>query len=148
MSQQEVRLNPEGPGQVVLPPVDPMVARQLREAGNRKDQLAKITIANPACMLAWAMLGDRLESESEGPVSTIAAYACFRAGYHRGLDALRQNGWRGSQLVRWTDRPNQGFLLCLEGLGRMAARIGENEEKLRCAQFLHQLDPDRYPPEP
>ena len=71
----------------------------------------------------------------------VEAYACFRVGYHRGLDRLRQNGWRGSQYVRRGPAGNRGFLLCLEGLARAAAAIGETEEAERCRVFLRQLDP-------
>ena len=149
MSAQEVKFSPDGPGRVVLPPPEAMAARLLREAGERREKLAKITITNPSCLQAWAALGERWESEADSSVmAVIGAYACFRVGYHRGLDALRAAGWRGAETVRWEDRSNRGFLLCLEGLGRMAERIGEWEEHVRCASFLHQLDPDRYPPAP
>jgi hypothetical protein len=72
----------------------------------------------------------------------VEAYACFRVGYHRGLDRLRQSGWRGSGYVRWRHPTNRGFLRSLDGLGRTAGRIGEAEEEARCADFLLQLDPD------
>jgi hypothetical protein len=71
----------------------------------------------------------------------MARYAFFRVGYHRGLDALRGAGWRGSGYVRGEHPTNQGFLRCLDGLRRSAAEIGETEEADRCAQFLGQLDP-------
>ena len=50
------------------------------------------------------------------PVTDLEAYACFRVGYHRGLDALRAAGWKGSGLVRWAHESNRGFLRCLDGL--------------------------------
>jgi hypothetical protein len=71
----------------------------------------------------------------------LEAYAYYRIGYHRGLDALRQNGWRGSGYVRWTHPSNRGFLASLDGLRRMAAAIGEDSESERCAEFLMMLDP-------
>ena len=71
----------------------------------------------------------------------IEAYACYRVGYHRGLDALRQQGWRGSGYVRWSHPSNRGFLRCLDGLRVCAAAIGETAEEQRCEAFLHQLDP-------
>ena len=72
----------------------------------------------------------------------VEAYACFRVGYHRGLDRLRQSGWRGSGYVRWRHETNRGFLRALDGLRRSAAAIGEVDEERRCDEFLHQLDPD------
>ena len=50
------------------------------------------------------------------PRDDVEAYACFRVGYHRGLDALRGAGWKGSGLVRWAHPANRGFLRCLDGL--------------------------------
>ena len=57
-------------------------------------------------------------------------------------DALRAAGWRGSGYVRSTHPENLGFLRALDGLRRQAGRIGEADEEARCAEFLHQLDPD------
>ncbi|MET0880669.1 MAG: DUF3151 family protein, partial [Acidimicrobiales bacterium] len=73
------------------------------------------------------------------------AYAAYRTGYHRGLDRLRQSGWRGSGYVRWAHEENRGFLTALAGLGRIAEAIGEDDEAERCAVFLLQLDP-AWPP--
>ena len=77
----------------------------------------------------------------------IGRYAAYRVGYHRGLDALRANGWRGSGYVRWEASTNRGFLRCLLGLHVMATAIGEEDEAARCAQFLQQLDPSGVPAE-
>ena len=71
----------------------------------------------------------------------VESYAYFRIGYHRGLDKLRGSGWRGSGYVRWEHETNRGFLRSLRGLGEAAARIGEQDEVERVAQFLRQLDP-------
>lgn len=71
----------------------------------------------------------------------VESYACFRVGYHRGLDALRGAGWRGSGYVRWAVPSNRGFLLCLDGLAHAASSLGETEEAERCAQFIRQLEP-------
>lgn len=96
----------------------------------------------PRSLEAWAALGEALARDD--PASALA-YAAFRTGYHRGLDRLRANGWRGSGFVRWAHPTNRGFLRALGGLQRSAAEIGEHDEAERCALFLHQLDPD-WPP--
>ena len=95
----------------------------------------------PACLEAWASLGESLSE----PGQRALAYAAFRTGYHRGLDRLRAGGWRGSGWVRWKHPSNRGFLRALHGLGRVAAEIGEGAEARRCAEFLMMLDPD-WPP--
>jgi hypothetical protein len=95
-----------------------------------------VVASAPRFLDGWAQLG-RL---ADDPVD---AYACFRVGYHRGLDQLRQAGWRGSGYVRWEHETNRGFLRALDGLRRTAAAIGEADEEARCAEFLVQLDPSR-----
>jgi len=72
----------------------------------------------------------------------IDRYAFARVGYHRGLDALRAAGWRGSGYVRWRHEPNRGFLRSLHALQLAAGAIGETDEEQRCALFLRQLDPE------
>ena len=94
---------------------------------------------HPRFLDAWAELGDIGRDD-------IERYAYYRVGYHRGLDALRANGWRGSGYVRWSEPTNRGFLRALAGLGAMAAAIGEHDEAERIAMFLVQLDPDGSPP--
>ena len=78
---------------------------------------------------------------------SIERYAAYRVGYHRGLDRLRQSGWRGSGYVRWTHETNRGFLSALAGLAEIAGLIGERDEHERCEIFLRQLDPSWPPPE-
>jgi hypothetical protein len=89
----------------------------------------------PDCIDGWASLAE----VSDDPVE---AYAFARVGYHRGLDALRGSGWRGSGYVRWRHEENRGFLRALDALGQAARRLGEDVEADRCAQFLRQLDPN------
>ena len=72
---------------------------------------------------------------------TIEGYAYARVGYHRGLDALRRSGWRGTGPVPWSHEPNRGFLRALAALGAAAGAIGEDHERDRCAQFLTDCDP-------
>jgi hypothetical protein len=105
------------------------------EAPQQIQALRKVTAMYPRVMQCWAELGER-ETEP------ISAYAFFRVGYHRGLDAVRASGWKGSGYVRWAETTNQGFLRCLAGLGRQAAAINELDEAERVAVFCAQLDPD------
>lgn len=93
--------------------------------------------AHPTHSATWAALADRALADG----AVVAAYAYARTGYHRGLDQLRQSGWRGSGPVPWSHGPNQGFLRCLHQLSRAAAGIGEDGEAARCAQFLRDCDP-------
>jgi hypothetical protein len=139
----DVRLTPTGPPSVVLD-AEPAEAQQAlaaalgRPAPEQRDAVAAVCARWPRYLDAWARLGQRGRDDVE-------AYACFRVGYHRGLDRLRANGWRGSGYVRWAQEPNRGFLRALSGLGRAAAALGESDEAERCAQFLAQLDPSGVP---
>ncbi|MGI8946479.1 MAG: DUF3151 domain-containing protein [Ornithinimicrobium sp.] len=108
-------------------PVDP--AADLLEQGIDPRQVAA---AHPSSSLAWAVLAqDALEDGLD-----LEGYAFARSGYHRGLDALRQAGWRGQGPVPWSHEPNRGFLRSLASLAVAAQRIGEDEEQRRCADFL------------
>jgi hypothetical protein len=127
----------EGPPETVLDPEPDEVLAALEAAGDR-DAVAAVAARWPRSLGAWSQLGASARDDVE-------AYAYFRVGYHRGLDRLRQSGWRGSGYVRWRHESNRGFLRSLDGLQRMAAAIGETDEAERCAQFLRQLDPD-WPP--
>ena len=64
---------------------------------------------------------------------TIEGYAYARTGYHRGLDALRKAGWRGTGPVPWSHAPNQGFLRALHcpGAGRRRDRRDRRGRALR-----------------
>lgn len=136
---ESIGIHPGGPPETVLdPPSDEAQAALAeacgREPGEQAEAVASVVARWPRFLDAWAELGDR----SEG----IAAYACYRVGYHRGLDTLRASGWRGSGYVRWRHPTNRGFLRCLDGLRAAAATIGETDEETRCDEFLRQLDPD------
>ena len=110
----------------------------------RRDAVAAVATRWPRYLDAWARLGALAadDAESGGSVADLAAaYACYRVGYHRGLDQLRQSGWRGQGYVRWRHVPNRGFLRSLAGLARVAGAIGEDDEARRCLTFIAQLDP-------
>ena len=139
MSESPVNLT-SGLPETILPPPSPeardrLVAALDQPPDRRRDAVAAVVSTFPTYLEAWATLGELARDEVE-------SYACFRVGYHRGLDALRQSGWRGSGYVRWAHEANRGFLRSLDGLRQSAAAIGETEEEERCAQFLRQLDPE------
>jgi hypothetical protein len=94
----------------------------------------------PAFSLAWALLA---ESALDGD-RPVEAYAYARTGYHRGLDALRRNGWKGHGPIPWSHGPNQGFLRCLGALARAAEAIGETDEATRCWTFLNDSSSEAY----
>jgi len=117
---------------------EPAGALEALEGTESAADVADVAAAHPACLAAWARLGeDALRSGSD-----VEAYAYFRVGYHRGLDRIRQHGWRGQGRVPWSHVPNRGFLRSLRGLGDAAAAIGETDEAERCRAFLEQLAPD------
>lgn len=134
-----VNLTPSGPPETILDAEPEDARRALAQAlaapeQNRRSEVSDVVARWPQYLDAWARLGELARDEVE-------AYAYFRVGYHRGLDRLRQSGWRGSGYVRWEHETNQGFLAALQGLQLMAAAIGEQDEADRCALFLAQLDP-------
>lgn len=140
----QIGLHTSGPPETVLPAEPATLTEALqrsRSAGSsqeRHDLVVNAVASFPRSLSGWAELGDIGRDQME-------AYAAYRVGYHRGLDTLRQNGWRGSGYVRWKHETNRPFLRCLSGLQRCAAAIGEQDEDERCALFLLQLDPS-WPP--
>jgi hypothetical protein len=129
-----------GSPETVLDPISPAVAESLRAAvalppAERRAAVSAVAARDPRCLQAWATLAELAEAP-------IDQYAFARVGYHRGLDALRAAGWRGSGYVRWRHDSNRGFLRSLHALEKAAAAIGEVEEEQRCALFLRQLDPE------
>jgi Protein of unknown function (DUF3151) len=114
-----------GPPPTLLP-VDPAAAPL--EAGEAP---RSVVVAHPESPLAWAVLAEgALEEGSDD----VAAYAFARVGYHRSLDLLRRNGWKGHGPVPWDHVPNRGFLRALAALTRAAAAIGETAEEERCGE--------------
>jgi hypothetical protein len=110
----------------------------------RKEAVAAVATGWPRYLDAWARLGGLAAAKAEGgggAADWAEAYAFYRVGYHRGLDQLRQSGWRGQGYVRWGHGPNRGFLRSLAGLARAAGAIGEDDEAHRCRTFIAQLDP-------
>jgi hypothetical protein len=129
-----------GSADTVLDPPAPDVAAALEAAEGlapeeRRAAVAAVAAGDPRCLQAWADL-------AELATDPVESYAYARVGYHRGLDALRAAGWRGSGYVRWRYDSNRGFLRALDALRRAAAAIGEFDEEQRCELFLRQLDPE------
>ena len=102
------------------------------------DDVTGVASRYPTCLAAWATLGELALDAG----NSVAAYAYFRVGYHRGLDRIRQAGWRGRGRIPWSHAPNRGFLRSLRGLGQAAEAIGEQDEADRCKTFLGDLAPD------
>lgn len=121
--------------ETVLPEPPTEATTGLEAAKEDVAVVRKVVAQHPRFLAGWAKLGDLASSD-------IEAYAYYRVGYHRGLDALRAAGWRGSGYVRWRHETNRGFLRALDGLRAKAEVIGEADEAERCALFLRQLDPD------
>ena len=105
------------------------------------DAPAAVVRRHPASPAAWAALADQAREQGADDV-TVYAYA--RVGYHRSLDLLRRNGWKGHGPVPWEHEPNRGFLTCLALLALAAEAIGEDEEWERCSTFLRDSSPTAY----
>jgi len=133
VSDRPVNLS-TGLPETVLPP-DALDAAFAAGAPATYAEAAALVASHPRSLLGWATIADFATDQ-------MARYAFFRVGYHRGLDALRAAGWRGSGFVRGTHPTNVAFLRCLDGLRIAADAIGEADEAERCGQFLAQLDPD------
>src|SRR6185312_869747 len=122
-----------GPPPTLLPLDEPAAAMLAASP----DAPEKAAAGFPTFSAAWAALAKRAFDGGD----VVTAYAFARTGYHRGLDQLRRNGWRGHGPVPWAHAPNQGFLRCLNVLALASAAIGEADEAARCAQFLRDCDP-------
>ncbi len=102
---------------------------------------AAVVRRHPASPAAWAGLA---EAPRQGGADDVTVYAYARVGYHRSLDLLRRNGWKGHGPVPWEHEPNRGFLRCLGLLALSARAIGETDEWERCAGFLRDSSPAAY----
>jgi hypothetical protein len=143
MSDRPVNFSPGGLPSTVLEPEPPEARLALQEAlarpaADRRAAVAAVVARWPRYLDAWARLGDLGRD-------AVERYACYRVGYHRGLDRLRASGWRGSGYVRWEHDENRGFLRALRGLAATALAIGETDEAERCRLFLDQCDPSGVP---
>jgi Protein of unknown function (DUF3151) len=96
---------------------------------------------HPASPAAWAALAQESKDSDTGSHGDLTVYAYARVGYHRSLDLLRRNGWKGHGPVPWEHEPNRGFLRCLALLAVSARAIGEDAEWERCSTFLRDSSP-------
>jgi hypothetical protein len=121
-----------GPDPILLP-ADTEAEAQLLANENP----AVVAAAHPSASVAWAALAE----EALAAALAVTAYAYARTGYHRGLDQLRRNGWKGFGPVPYAHEPNRGFLRCVAALARAADAIGETDEQIRCLDLLDDCDP-------
>ncbi|EFQ82109.1 hypothetical protein HMPREF0063_12817 [Aeromicrobium marinum DSM 15272] len=118
-----------------LLPEDPATAAI--EAG---DDPRNVAALHPESPLAWATLaGVALEAGHD-----LEGYAFARTGYHRALDLLRRNGWKGFGPVPWDHVPNRGFLIALAVLATGSERLDDLAEAHRCREFLRESSPEAY----
>jgi uncharacterized protein DUF3151 len=121
-----------GPDPILLP------GDSAAEAELAADESPEIVAAaHPTASVAWAVLAERALADDKA----ITAYAYARTGYHRGLDQLRRNGWKGFGPVPYSHVPNRGFLRCVATLAKAADSIGETDEYARCLDLLDDCDP-------
>jgi Protein of unknown function (DUF3151) len=132
MSHQNL-LSGAGPAPTFLP-IEFEADAALAAAADPSDVAARF----PAYSAAWAALAQRALAAGD----PVTAYAYARTGYHRGLDQLRRAGWRGNGPVPWSHEPNRGFLRSLYLLGQAADAINEDDEAVRCADFLNDSSPE------
>ncbi len=95
---------------------------------------------HPDSVAAWALLADAALAEARD----LEGYAFARTAYHRSLDGLRRNGWRGHGPVPWSHEPNQGFLRSLAVLATASERLGDDAEAHRCREFLRESSREGY----
>ena len=120
-----------------LLPAEPEVTESLAAGEEPVDLAAE----HPKSSLVWALLAE--DALSRG--YTVEGYAYARVGYHRGLDALRANGWRGTGPVPWDHEPNRGVLRAIGALVSAARAVKEEDEEIRCLNLLHDCDPAAAP---
>jgi hypothetical protein len=133
------------PPSVLLPPETEQAltaleaANQIGEDGSeeRYAALSAVVRSWPAFVGGWAALAGVARVLGR----EVEAYAFGRTGYHRALDRLRGNGWRGMGLVVWEHEPNRSALLAFHELYLAAEAIGETPEVDRLRKLLLDSDP-------
>src|SRR5918994_3883470 len=118
------------------PPLLPVVPADAELAGG--DAPAAVVRRHPDSPAAWAALAQQAQ---DAGADDVTVYAYSRVGYHRSLDRLRRNGWKGHGPVPWEHEPNRGFLRSLALLAIAPRAIGETDEGERCSTFLRDSSP-------
>src|ERR1044071_5277521 len=118
----EVGFSPGGIPETVLEPepddaVDALRAALAGPVEGRRDAVSDVCARWPRFLDASARRGQLARDDVE-------AYAYCRVAYHRGLDRLRQSGWRGSGYVRWSHEGKPGFPRAPARLRGRAAAAG------------------------
>ncbi|HZK31998.1 MAG TPA: DUF3151 domain-containing protein [Corynebacterium sp.] len=97
--------------------------------------------AHPDSPAVWAAKAEHALESAEVEAEKLIAYAFARTGYHRSLDRLRGNGWKGWGPVPYSHEANRPVLHAIAALARAARLIGEDAEYDRCRQMLSDADP-------
>ena len=87
---------------------------------------AIVAAAHPSASVAWATLAEEALADDKA----ITAYAYARTGYHRGLDQLRRNGWKGFGPVPYAPR-TQPRLPALRGRAGARRRRHRRDRRVR-----------------
>lgn len=93
--------------------------------------------AHPDSPAVWAARAERELAEGD----ELVAYAYARTGYHRSLDRLRANGWKGWGPIPASHEPNRPVLKAIAMLALASRAIGDEAEYDRCRQMLSDADP-------
>src|ERR1700709_2275130 len=103
-----------GPPPTLLPE-DPAAA-ELASGTSAHDVVRR----HPESPLAWATLAEQALGEG---TDDVTAYAYARVGYHRSLDLLRRNGWKGHGPVPWEHPAEPSLTPTLRDAPRAPRRI-------------------------
>ena len=121
-----------------------VVGAELYRLPTRPSGIDKRPVAGRVAVHELGLDGDVQVNRKHHGGEGQAVYAYARVGYHRSLDMLRRNGWKGHGPVPWEHEPNRGFLRSLALLALAARAIGETAEWERCSAFLRDSSPTAH----
>jgi len=104
------------------------------------DDPKNVAALHPDSAQAWITLAELALADG----LDLEGYAFARTGYHRSLDLLRRNGWKGHGPLPWVHEPNRPFLRSLAALADASERFGDAGEAQRCREFLHESSKEAY----